>query len=286
MGGTLDLKSAVSGALQRNSSAVSLMVLASLVLMVVSAAYFAAVFAPSQFENLPEVKEYDNALTSVTGMDEWGRTKFYWSNNLSVVGVMAAAVPTYLGTNAVLITSYQVGMAMVFNYNHFGWAAMLAFAGVIFVHGILELTAVFIVGGASLRLAWKLWEYLGRLIKAGLKIKLSRRSRAAAKRYAVDYILIVALAMFMIFLAAPVEAYFSPVMGVLFLFYPELAMFFIAAVLLFYVAIIKRGFAPMRREIASGWKEIKIISAGKWRPAHLSLLMLLIFSLMIWLGLF
>lgn len=281
----MGLKQDFESAFRRNSSAISLLILASLILMALSTAYFALGFNRAQFENLSEVKEYDNLLSDVTAMDDWSRTKFYWSNNLGVAGLYAITFPFYMGPNSVLLTSYQIGLAIVYNYHIYGPAAMLVFAGVIFVHGVLELTGVFIIGAASLRFAWKFWSYIGRALKTGFG-KITRKRKAAARQYLADYILMVALGSFMIFLAAPVEAYVSPYAGAIFFLSPLTALFFLGVVMLFYASIIIKGFKPMRRALASVLADVKAVRSGKWRPAHLSLLILLIFSLMVWLELF
>lgn len=180
--------------------------------MFLSAAYYGLAFNAQQFDNLQDVKNYDNQLSDVTALDDWGRTKFYWSNNLGVAGLYVATFPAYLGANSVVATSFQIGLAAVYNYHAYGADVMLAFTGEIFVHGILELTGVILVGAASLRLGWKLWGYLGRALKKGFG-KFTRKRKAAARQYLVDYIMLVALGCFMIFLAAPIEAYISPYAG-------------------------------------------------------------------------
>jgi len=281
----LNLKRAVVGAFQRNSSAISFLVLAFFIMLVLSTVYLALFFTPAQFENLPEVREYDNMLENVSKMDDFSRTQFYWANNLKVAGVFAVSAPFYFGANAVLFTGYNVGLALVFNYNNYGPQLMLAFASEIFLHGVLELTGIFIVGAASFRIGWKIWEFLGSLIKVGFEKKSFRKSQAAVKQYLVDYTLMIALGSLMIFFAAPIEAYVSPVALVIFFFYPPVAIVFLAVVILFYASIVRRGFMQMRRVIISIWKELKTVFLGKWRPAQLSFLMLVIFSLLIWFGL-
>ena len=278
------MRRAFEDAFRRNSPAIGFLILASLILILLSTFFFALSFNREQFENLSNVKNYDNALSNVTTMDDWSRTKFYWSNNLGVSGLYAATFPLYLGANSVLFTSYQIGLALVYNYHLYGLGAMLAFAGVIFVHGVLEITGIFIVGAASFRLAWNFWRYLGRSLKSGFG-KITMKRKATAKQYLKDYALMVALGSFMIFLAAPIESYVSPYAGAIFLLSPLMALFFLAAVLLLYTSFIRRSFAPMRQALASVLKDVESLISGKWRPTHLSLLMLIIFSLMMWLGL-
>ena len=278
------MKRAFSGALERNSAAISFIVLVSLVLIAIGTAYFALAINRAQFENMPAVKEYDNRVEDITRQDGWTRTKFYWSTNLGVASLYAVTAPAYLGLNSVLANSYTIGMALVFNSYRYGADVALAFAGQIFIHGILELTGIFIIAGASLRLAWKIWAVLGRMVNGKLG-KITRRRRKAIYRYAVDYLLVFALGAFLIFLAAPIEAYVSPIMGFLFLGSPMLGIFFLAAVVFFYASMVRRGFAAMRRAIASALASLRMLSAGKWRPEQLSILMLALFSILMWLGL-
>jgi len=278
------MRRAFDGALRRNSPAIGFLILASLVLILLSTFYFAFSFNQEQFENLPRVKNYDNALSGVTTMDDWSRTKFYISNNLGVAGLYAVTFPLYTGANSVLINCYQIGMALVYNYHLHGPGAMLAFASVIFVHGILEITGIIIVGAASFRFAWSFWGYLGHAVKSGFG-KITKKRKSAAKQHIMDYILMVALGSFMILLAAPIESYISPYAGALFLLSPLLALFFLALVLLFYASIIRRSLKPLRGTLASERKDVESFIVGKWRPTHLSLLMLIIFSLMVWLAL-
>lgn len=55
--------------------------------------------------------------------------------------------------------------------------------------------------------------------------------------------------------------------------------------MLFYGSIVRGGFTSMRRALASVRDDVKSILSGKWRPTDLSLIMLLIFSALLW-GLF
>ncbi len=274
--------SPLSAALERNSAAIALMVLGSFILAAVGTAYYGLAFSRSQFDNLPEVKQYDNLLTGVTGQDEWSRTQFYWANNLSVAGRFAVMLPIYFGPNSCLINGYGLGLALVYHYNNYGPEAALAFAGLIFVHGILEMTAVFIIGGASLRLAWKLWGYLGGALKGGFG-KMTKRRKAAAESYLKDYVMMFALGALMIFLAAPIEAYISPFAGGMFLSLPALGLVYLGLVAIAYAAIARRGLPALQRVITSGMKGARSLLSRKWWPDILPLLLLVIFSLMIWL---
>ena len=278
------LKRALTGALGRNAPAISFIILAFLIVTVLSTAYFLLAFNREQFLNLPQVKEYDNLLENVTGMDEWSRTKFYWSNNLRIAGLYAISFPFYTGAASLLMTSHQIGLAAVYNYHLYGPLVLLNFISIIFVHGIFELTGALILGGASLRLAWKLWGYLGHALTAGWG-KVTRKRRTAIRQHLIDYLILIALASLLIALAAPVEAYLSPSASVLFLISPTLAILFLASVLLFYAAIIRVGFRPMLRRASSVLEDLGELASGRWKPSHLSLLMFLLFSLLTWLGL-
>ncbi len=275
----MSLKRDFKEAFQRNSMAISLVIIVSLAVMALSTVYFLTAYGSEQFESLPAVKQYDNTLAGTVALDEWSRMKFYWSNNLGVAGLCAATFPTYLAPNSVIFNMHYVGMALVYNYHTYGPAAMLVFAGIIFVHGALELTGFFIIGAASLRLGWKSWGYLGGALKKGFG-KVTKRKEAAARRYLKDYVAMVALGAAMIFLAAPIETYISPYVGALFLLVPWLALAYLGVVLFFYYTIIRQGFTPVRRELGSARAKARGLFSGKWQPGVLPLLTLILFSLM------
>ncbi|MEM4201776.1 MAG: stage II sporulation protein M [Candidatus Hadarchaeum sp.] len=277
-------KRALSDALSRNSAAISFITLSFLTIMFLCTAYFLLSFDREQFINLPEVKEYDNLLENVMIMDEWSRTKFYWVNNLKVASTYATAFPIYTGTASILLTSRQIGLALVYNYHLHGPIVLLTFMAVIFLHGTLELTGAFIVGAASLRLGWKFWSYLGQVLATG-SWKTTKRGKAVARKYLVDYIILVALGLTLITIAAPIEAYLSPSASVLFLISPLLAIFFLAVVMFFFVSIIKAGFNPMLSGISLVMKDAKMLASGRWRPNQLPLLTFILFFLLTWLGL-
>ena len=270
----------------------SFLVLATFVAIILSTAYYALAYSPDEFYELPEVKQYDNLVEKVTHMDYFSRMQFYWSNNLSIAGLMAITFPTYFGPNLVVATGYQVGVAMVFNQNMYGPTGILVFVSTIFVHGILELTGIFIVGAASLRMGWNLWRFLGGIIDSRLKFKLTKRPRrkfkltkrrrAAIKQNLIDYISLFALAVVMILLAAPIESYISPWAGAVFLFIPVLAGAFLGVVIFFYASLVRLGFTPMRRTFVSVWGDVKALVSGNWRPAQLAVLLLVIFSFLLW----
>lgn len=279
-----NLKRAFTGALSRNSPAISFITLSFLIIMFLSTVYFLLAFNREQFINLPEVKEYDNLLENVTAMDEWSRTRFYWTNNLRVAGLYVTMFPIYTGTASILLTGHQMGIALVYNYHLYGPIVLMTFMAVIFLHGTLELTGAFIIGAASLRLGWKLWNYLGQALAVG-SWKITRRGKAVARKYLFDYIILVALGLTLIVVAAPIEAYVSPSASVLFLISPLLAIFFLAVSMFFFVSIIRAGFSPMLQTISSVLKDAKELASGKWRPSQLSLLTFIVFFLLTWLGL-
>ncbi|MEM3452312.1 MAG: stage II sporulation protein M [Candidatus Hadarchaeum sp.] len=252
--------------------------------MFMSTAYFLLSFDREQFINLPEVKKYDSLLENVMVMDEWSRTKFYWTNNLKVISIYVTAFPIYTGTASILMTSHQIGLALVYNYHLHGPIVLLTFMAVIFLHGTLELTGAFIVGAASLRLGWKLWSYLGKVLAAG-SWKITKRGKAVAKKYLVDYIILVALGLTLIIMAAPVEAYLSPSASVLFLVSPLVAIFFLVVAMFFFVSIIRAGFNPMLQKISLVMKEAKELASGRWRSNQLSLLTFIVLFLLTWFGL-
>lgn len=279
-----NLKRVLAGALSRNSPAISFITTSFLIIMFFSTAYFLVAFDREQFINLPEVREYDNLLENVTVMDEWSRTKFYWSNNLRVAGIYTTTFPIYTGTSSMLLTGHQIGLALVYNYHLHGPVVLITFLAVIFLHGILELTGAFLIAAASLRLGWKFWSYLGQTLAAG-SWQFTKRGKAAARKYLVDYLTLVALGLILIILAAPIEAYLSPSASILFLISPPLAIFFLAASMLFFVSIISVGFSRMLHRISLVLREAKELASGRWRPAQLSLLTFIIFSLLTWFGL-
>lgn len=273
----------VGGAIKRNSSALSLLILAFFISMVASTAYFALAVDRTHFENMEEVKEYDNRIRDISRMDGWSLTKFYWSNNMQVVGTYVVAVPIYFGPNSVVATGCQIGMALVYNYYRYGLWIIPVFAGQIFVHGILELTGVLIIAAASLRLAWKFWEGFAMMITKKFK-RLSKRRRTLIKQYAADYILLLALGMAMILLAGPIEAYVSPVFGVVFLFFPTVAIVYLVVVLFFYYSIFRFGSVPMRRALVSVLRDLMMAFERKWKPTLLSILLLVISTILLWFG--
>jgi uncharacterized membrane protein SpoIIM required for sporulation len=283
----VSLGKTVSGAFGRSSSAISILVIVSFTATILSTVYYMLVLSPSSFKQEPEVQEYENALGNIVVMDEWARTKYYWSNNLMVAGACALETPTYFGFNTAVATNYLIGMSITYNYYRYGPESVLAFPAMIFIHGLLELTGIYIIAAVSLRIAWNFWRGLGGLAaitgKEGknLSWKLTKREilkhRRTIKMLLFDFAILFSIGSFLIFLAAPIEAYVSPSIGSIFLAAPAVAAVFLVAVGLFYVFIAARGFNRMRGDLRSVWNETKFGFKRKWRPAHLSLLVFIIF---------
>lgn len=252
-------------------------------------------FSRMEFIERPEVQEYENALENVSEMDDWARTQYYWSNNLKVAGIYVIGTPTYFGFNSVVATNYMIGLSITYNYYLYGPRGMLAFPAMIFMHGLLEITGVYIIAAVSLRVAWNLWKGMGGLMtiagkeKSRWSLKMTKREKrefqkhgGAIKLLLSDFITISVIGALFVFLAAPIEAYISPRVGG-YVFFPEpaLAVAFLAIVGLVYAYIAAKGFKAMRRDMKQVWKETKLAFRGKWRPTQLSFLIFMIFFAMI-----
>lgn len=266
---------AVSGAFKRSSSAISVVVAFAFVVMISSTAYHMLAFAPDEFTGQPEVQAYENAVGNVSEMSDWTRTQYYWSNNLKVAGVGVALTPVYFGLYSATVTNYAMGMALTYNYHIYGLAGMLAILASFFVHGLLELTGIYILAAVSLRTAWNLWRRLGFLTKS--RKRESLRHKRAMGLLMKDFVWLSSVGMFFIFLAAPIEAYVSPWAGLLFFLVPATALAFLAFVGLFYASIVRWGLSAMRSDVKFVCKEVKPAFKGRWRPSQLSLLAFLLF---------
>jgi uncharacterized membrane protein SpoIIM required for sporulation len=283
----VSIRRAVFGAFRRSSSAISIVVIAAFTVMILSTIYYMLVFTPAEFVQKPEVQEYENAVENIVIMDEWARTQYYWSNNLMVAGACALETPTYFGFNTAVATNYMIGMSITYNYYRYGSESVLAFPAMIFIHGLLELTGIYIIAAVSLRMAWNFWRGLGGLAaitdKKGKNWswKLAKREiikhRRTIKMLLFDFAMIFSIGSFLIFLAAPIEAYVSPSIGSIFLLAPVVAAVFLVAVGLFYALIAARGFNRMHGDLKFVWDETRLGFKRKWRPAHLSLLVFMIF---------
>ena len=281
----------------RNSSAISFVILVGFSVMMFSLGYHILAYDSSEFLQEPEVQEYENSVGEVVAMDEWERTKYYWSHNLRLAGIYVAMTPSYLSFHSSAFNGYSVGVATSYWYHV--WEAdanvALAFLAGIFVHGVLELTGAFIIAGATLRAAWNFWKGAGHMaFRTGKNEKmwswkLSRRERkefqkrrGTVKRFLADFIILVGFGAFLIFLAGPIEVYISPSMMGVFYTSPPLAVAFLAAIALLYISVffllfgglraLGRDFGLMRRDIGDAFKL-------RWRSSHLSLLMFVAFSI-------
>ena len=280
----------VLGAFRRSSSAVSIVIIVGFVTMIISTAYHTLAFTPAEFIEKPEVQKYENELEKLPP-DEWTRTQYYWSNNLGVAGVYALWTPLYLGFNSVVANSYRIGMDLTYHYHQYGPEIMLAFSAMVFVHGLLELTGIYLIAAVSLRLAWNFWKGLGGLARITNKEekhrvwKLTKREKReilkhkhAIKMLLSDFAVLFVVGVFFVFLAAPIEAYVSPAVGYGFIFSPVAAAVFLVEVGLIYALIAALGFNRMRGDLKYVWNEVRLAFRRKWRPAQLSLLIFVIFS--------
>lgn len=289
----VNLRTTVSGAFRRSSSAIGIVIVVAFTVMILSTAYHMLAFSPTEFVEKPDVQEYENALENISVMDDWTRTQYYWSHNLRVAGICAVGTPAYFGFNSVVATNYMIGMSLTYYYHLYGSTSMLAVSAMFFMHGLLELTGIYIIAAVSLRVAWNLWKGLGGLVAITGKEgkhwswKLTKwekreicKHKGTIKLLLSDFITLFAIGAFFIFLAAPIEAYISPEMGAIFFATPVLAVAFLAVVGLIYAYIAARGFNAMRRDLKFVWKEMRLAFKGKWRPAQLSFLIFMIFFVM------
>lgn len=282
-------------AFRQNSSAISLVILIGFLAMMFGTGYNILAYESSEFLQKPEAREYENSVGEVTMMDEWARTRYYWSHNLGVAGLYIATIPSYLSFHSSTFTGYSIGVATSYWYHKLGADVALAFLAGIFMHGVLELAGVFIIAGATLRAAWNLWKGVGNMASGARKSgriwswKLSRRERrelrkykARVKEFLLDFIVLVGIGAFLIFLAGPIEAYVSPWVMVVFYLNPLLAVAFLAAIALLYISVFFirfRGLQAVRRDFGSVRKDIGLAFKFRWRSTHLSLLMFVVFSI-------
>jgi len=264
----MSIRRAVFGAFRRSSSAISIVVIVAFTVMILSTVYYMLAFTPPEFVQRPEVQKYENVVENVGGMSEPERTQFYWSNNLMVAGLCALGTPGYFGFNIVVATNYGNGMSITSYYYGFGpegALAALAFLATIFVHGLLELTGIYIIAAVSLRAAWNLWRGWGGLLaitrkkRENLSWKLARREilkhKHKIKLLLFDFAVLFAIGSFLVFLAAPIETYISPKIWLNFFQAPVVAAAFLVAVGLFYALIVARGFNRMRGDLKFVWNE-------------------------------
>ncbi len=290
----MGLGKTVRGSFRRSSSAIGIVVVAAFITMMLSTTYHMLAFSRMEFIERPEVQEYENALENVSEMDDWARTQYYWSNNLSVAGICAVGTPTYFGLNTVVATNYGIGMAVAYYYHLSGPTAMLAVLAMFFIHGLLELTGIYIIAAVTMRLGWNVWKGLGRLIaitgkdgKYGAFVLTKRERREIKKHWPAirlllrDFITLFAIGALFIFVAAPIESYVSPAMGAIFYANPSLNALFLGLVGALYASIVLWGLKAMRRDAKSISDEVELVFKGKLRPAQLSFLMFMVFFALI-----
>lgn len=271
------------GAFSRNSPILSLVILVSLGVILTSTIYNLTAFTPSQFENLPATENYKQNIQGVVALDEWTRTQFYWRNNLSLAASYAVWFPTYSGFVGNVANGNAVGVAIA-HYNAIGGSRYaLAFTAEIFVHGLLELTGIFLITTSTSRLAWKFWTWTGEAARRSKKgwtlekiLEKDLRNKKSIRQEILDFLTLFGFALILIIIAAPIESYISPEFVLLFFFEPVLAVLFIGATVAFYLAIAKIGFRKMLRELNEVWGEISLAIHGKFRMSQLPIIMFII----------
>ncbi len=278
-------------AFRRSSSAISLVIALGLLVMTLSTGYHIFAYESSEFLEQPGAQDYENAVENVTQMNEWARTKFYWSNNLRVAGFYILWTPTYSGFHSLTFNEYAIGMNFAYWYHAYGAETFLVFLSGVFFHGILELTGIFIVVAITLRVAWNFWKGMGHMMTITEKRKkwswgLSKGERreilkhkCKIKELLVDFLVLASFGAFLIFLAAPIEAYVSPSIMATFRGALPLAIAFLIVIAFLYFSIFVWGLKAMKRDIGMVYKNIKLAFKRKWRPTHLSLLMFVVLFL-------
>ncbi len=281
-------------AFRRSSSAISLVIVLGLLVMALSSAYYILAYKPSEFLEQPGAQEYKNAVENVGRMDDWARTQYYWSHNLRVAGLYVAGTPAYLSFPSLLLGGYFTGMNLSYWYHFAGAGVFLAFVAGIFVHGVLELTGIFIVAAIALRAAWALWKGMGHMAAVAKRSgnlwtwgfsreekRELRRHKGEVKEFLVDFLLVAGVGAFLIFLAAPIEAYVSPEIFWNFMTMPLLAVVFLAVVAFLYFSVVVWGIRGVRKNMGATYKDLKFVFKRRWRPAQLSILMFVVFSIMV-----
>jgi uncharacterized membrane protein SpoIIM required for sporulation len=273
------VRETVFGAFRRSSSALSIIIIVCLATTIISTAYNMMAYTREEFIERPDVKRYENEIEKLPP-DEWALTQHYWSHNLGVAGIYALGAPSYIGFGSVLVNSFGIGVSTTYWYHQGGERIMLAFSAMIFVHGLLELTGLFLIAAASFRLAWNFWRGLGGLEMVPDKKKKQEilKHKHAIKMLLADFVTLFAIGAFLIFLAAPVEAYISPAAGGAFVSEPAAAVAFLVEVGLIYSLIAALGFARMRIDLKNIWNEVKPAFRRKWRPTQLALLVFILCS--------
>jgi uncharacterized membrane protein SpoIIM required for sporulation len=154
------------------------------ILGLASFAFYLLAISPENFFERSDVKEFENTTRRIGELDEAGRTLTYLSNNL---GAGVRTMVPVLGFVNVVYNGWFGGMVCAYVYRKAGTEVLLLYIAGIYVHGILELTGFFILGGLSLY-----------LLRGGWRRLLSR------------YLKLAVLGLSLIAIAAPVEAYLTP----------------------------------------------------------------------------
>ena len=288
LGEFVDIVEKTSGAFKRSSAALCLVVALVFLMIILSTSYhilaYASPAATQVFLREPEVQKYENSLNKVEQMDAGARVGYYWSHNLEVAGLYVATTPTYSSFHF-LMYNWYTGMNLSYWYHRGGAGAFLAFLATVFVHGVFELTGIFIIVAITLRAAWVLWKGLGHLMAVGQRMrkrkrwglseewKEIRKFKGEIMNLGLDFIVMVLFGAFLIFLAAPIEAYISPWAYAYFLQMPWLAIAFLAAVAFFYIFISVQGFGPLRKNARTTYGDLKLALKLKWHPTQLSFFM-------------
>lgn len=272
----------VSQAFGRTSSVICAVILLSFAVELASTTYHSLTYEKSSFENSAEVQDYKNRIENqISVMSEWDLTKYYWKHNLGVAGYRALFTPWYLGVSSEVYQSYFGGIVNTYMYHE---NTLVPFRAAIETHGLLEMTGFFIISAITARLAWNLWKGLAHLMTASTKkrkLKL-KKSKARIKEIFGDFLILASIGILMIFLAAPIEAYISPSVLATFRSAPLLPYVYLAAVVLLYLAIFFvqfRGWMMMKKDAKKIQTDIKFLLKGKFVPAHLSLLMFILFTI-------
>ena len=275
-------------AFRRSSSAISLVIALGLLVMTLSTGYHIFAYESSEFLERPGAQEYENAVENVTQMNEWARTKFYWSNNLRVAGFYILWTPIYSGFHSLTFNEYAIGMNLAYWYHAYGAETFLVFLSGVFFHGVLELTGIFIVVAITLRVAWNFWKGISHMMTTGTSKKWSwglskgekreiLKHKCKIKELLVDFLVLASFGAFLIFLAAPIEAYISPSIMATFRGALPLAVVFLIGIASLYFSIFVWGLEAMKKDIRTVYGDVKLAFKRKWRPTQLSLLMFMVF---------